>query len=389
MDHFNYLTSCSLETNTLPALFSAEMVMRGYGLQGVPGTYSTKAFFREGSPTPDMTYGFLLQSVAFKYGKGRVLAFTDSTCFSNYCVFMDGYPAYLLGSMDYLNRTNKTDYLNNIFIALAIISLILTLFFFRKERKVMAILIIISVGTLSYGASVATFSYLNEVNYTLPDPHSHIPTICFVENYSDFAISSRPVWDESLQIKKFNTFFIWTQRVDLVPSIENLYHAIDKGDAIVIINPVKSFGEKEVDNITSYVEKGGKLLLMDGVLNTDSTANDLLQYFGIWINRDSDNYKNLSEYNDTNSSINNSTTIGNVTTPSLTILGGEQLFVTEENETSIAIVEYGDGKIVVVVDSYTFTDVVMGGSFTEPDETLREIYNTEYYILEEILFNEN
>jgi len=317
---------------------------------------------------------------------------------------MDGYPAYLLGSMDYLNRSNVYDYLNTVFLILALACVGLLIFFNRKERKIMAILLVLSIGTLSFGASVATFEHLTKVNYPLPEPHSDFTNICFVEDLSDFSISSRPVWNESLQIKKFNTFFIWSQRVDLVPSIEKtLDDAVVDSDAIIIINPVGSIGQEEIDTIVSYVEEGGNLLLMDGILNTQSTANNLLPHFGMWINRDSDNYQMISEYNYTidNSSMENETIIdesnnsenntsfGNVTTPSLSIIGGEKIFITEDNSTSIATVQYGEGKVVVVVDSFTFCDVVMGGSFTEPDEDLRKIYDTEYYIFEEILFTDN
>ena len=112
-----------------------------------------------------MMYGLFLQSVAVKYGRGRVLAFTDSTCFSNYCVFMDEYPVFLLGSMNYLNRTNVYNYLNKIFLAQAITCLALLIFLYRKEKKIMVILLVLSIGTLSYGAAVSTFSQINKVNY--------------------------------------------------------------------------------------------------------------------------------------------------------------------------------------------------------------------------------
>jgi hypothetical protein len=33
-----------------------------------------------------------------------------------------------------------------------------------------------------------------------------------------------------------------------------------------------------------------------------------------------------------------------------------------------------------------FSDHVMGHSFTVPDEELRQVYNTQYFIFEEIIF---
>jgi len=38
------------------------------------------------------------------------------------------------------------------------------------------------------------------------------------------------------------------------------------------------------------------------------------------------------------------------------------------------------------VDSYTFSDMVMGGVFTVPNSDQEKIYNMEYFIFENILF---
>jgi hypothetical protein len=43
------------------------------------------------------------------------------------------------------------------------------------------------------------------------------------------------------------------------------------------------------------------------------------------------------------------------------------------------------GRLVVVVDSYTFCDALMGGTFTEPTERQRQIYNTEFLLFHEVL----
>ena len=46
-----------------------------------------------------------------------------------------------------------------------------------------------------------------------------------------------------------------------------------------------------------------------------------------------------------------------------------------------------NGTVVVVVDSYTFADVNMGGVFTEPNDDQLDIYKTEFFIFEELLNN--
>ncbi len=47
------------------------------------------------------------------------------------------------------------------------------------------------------------------------------------------------------------------------------------------------------------------------------------------------------------------------------------------------------GKIVVFVDSFVFSNVLMGGTFTEPDDRQMMRYNIEFYIFEEVLLTDD
>jgi hypothetical protein len=77
----------------------------------------------------------------------------------------------------------------------------------------------------------------------------------------------------------------------------------------------------------------------------------------------------------------------------LTITGGDQLLTNDKNEVYAALVEFNNtpngeiGRLVVVVDSYTFTDAVMGGTFTEPTKRQRQFYNTEFFLFKELLIS--
>lgn len=381
MEKFEFLTSC-----TLSAPINSENVMIGNRLLGEPGTYSTENFFRESRNALDVEYGLLLQVAALKYGKGRVLAFTDSTCFSNFCMFMDGYKDFNLGVMEYLNRENKYSYLNTVFVAVSIVSLLISLILLRKEKKAMVIYLLLITGMLAFSTAAPAFSYINSENYQLPSAHSDYPTVAFEQEYSNAKISHSPTLGFSGANNLFGTFFVWTQRVGYFASLyDTLEEAINEGDSIVIINPVKSFEDADVDAVKEYVQKGGTVLVMDSILNSDSTANELLQDFGVWLSYETTAYP---LYNSSNGSLladSNNTGIGNTTTPYLSIVGGTDTYMSQDNKTFITVVEEGKGKLVVVVDSYTFTDTILGGTFTEPDNVLRKIYDLEYYIFEELM----
>jgi len=280
MEKFDFKTSC-----TLKAPINSENVMIGNMLLGEPGTYSTENFFRrELVGSLDVEYGLLLQVVSLKHGKGRVLAFTDSTCFSNFCMFMDGYRDFNLGTIEYLNRENSLSYLNTVLMGLAIVSFLLSIYFLRNKHKTKILFIFFLSGILAFSIATPVFSYINHVNYDLPVPNEEFRTVCFDDEYSNVNFESDPANFDSKPKNTFSTFFVWTQRVGFYPYIEKtLDNSLEKGDITVIVNPIKSFNEEDLENIESYLEKGGNLLLMDGMSNGDSTSNELLEKFDIKI----------------------------------------------------------------------------------------------------------
>ncbi|UCD12922.1 MAG: hypothetical protein JSW60_04975 [Thermoplasmatales archaeon] len=383
---FDFMTSCTLE-----APFTSENVIIGNRLISEPGTYSTENFFRESTASPESEYGFLLQVVAVKYGKGRVVAFSDSTVFSSFSMFSDGYQSFTLGVMEYLNRVNSYQYLNTVLFAVAIFSLIVSIYLLRNERKTKILFLFLLVGLLSFSTAKPVFSYMIGLHYPLPNAHSDYIQVCFDQEYSGFNVSLQPTLGLYYEKDNYGTFYVWTQRVGCIPSLEKtLEGATKKGDIVVFINPIKSFETEDVDTVTNFVENGGRILLMDSIRNSDSTANELIGNFGIWINYNTAHRGLHHSFNDSS----DNSTIGNITSPYLSITGGERVLFSENNETYASVAEFYNettgktGKIVVVVDSYSFSDPIMGGAFTEPDERQMQIFNTEFFIFEELLLND-
>lgn len=400
MDEFHFLTSC-----TLKAPLTSENIMICNRLLSEPGSYSTIHFFRERTQCPpDVEFGVFLTAVAVKHGKGRVLAFTDSTCFSNFCIFMDGYTEFNLGAIEYLNRENNVSYLNHFFMVISISTLIISLYLLRKKNKNMILFLFLLAGIISYTVAVPIFSCVNYNNYKLPSPKVNFINVCFEKEHSSSIIKPSATVQSNLKgnnnesRKLFGTFFVWTQRVGCFPSVEKtIEDALNIGDIVVIINPEKSFKNEELNSIVSFVDKGGKILLMDSILNQNSTANDLLNCFNLSLKvANSTSYLNrLNHKNGVNgmpNGFNKSTKLSteppsvNITTiPYLSIIGENETFMNFKNGISLSVKTVGNGKIVVLVDSFVFSDVSMGGTFTEPNSDLKKIYETEYFIFEQLL----
>lgn len=386
MQQLDFMTSCTLE-----APLTSENVIIGNRLISEPGTYSTENFFRESTASVESEFGYLLQVAAVKYGKGRVAAFSDSTVFSSFSMFSDGYKSFTLGTLEYLNRENTFQYLNIILFTIAVFMLIISLYLLRHERKLHIIFLFLIVGILAFSVATPIFKYINKANYQIPEPHSDFTQVCFEQEYSNYNVSLQPTLGIFYDEDNYGTFFVWTQRLGCVPSLEKtLEDSIDKGDIIVFINPNKSFETDVIESINYFLENGGQILVMDSIRNAHSTANELIGNFGMWIDYNPVYQRLYTDINDT--SINSS--IGNITSPSLSITGGEKIIISGDNQSYANVVEFHNettnktGRILVLVDSYTFSDPVMGGTFTEPDDQQIQIYNTEFFIFEKVLLKD-
>ena len=385
---FEFMTSCTLEPTSLLASATMENIIIGNRLTSEPGTYATENFFRESVGSPDSVYGYLLQSAAMKYGKGRVVAFTDSTVFSSFCIFTDGYPAFTLGVMEYLNRTNTYAFLTIVFIALAIVSVGLILWLLWKTKKIQILWIFLFAGMLAFSATVPLLSSLTDSAYPLPPEKIPSFDVSFEQQHSSIRISVKPTAILGSTSDNYGTFYVWTQRVGCVPSLEQtLNDALAQGDIVVIINPTQSFTEQEIQQVTTYLEHGGRILLMDSITNTKSTANELLGSYGIWITTTTDSEQIFGN----NSLLTENNSIGIISTPSLSLSGGTQVLFSMNNATTASMVEFSNtttgsvGKLVVLIDSYSFCDTMMGGTFTEPTEEQRHLYETEFFLFNDVL----
>ncbi|MCX5682262.1 MAG: hypothetical protein NT049_01065, partial [Planctomycetota bacterium] len=97
-----FAVSCTIE----PAGCGRAVVL-GTGLKNLGPDYHANNFYPQAENRPDMRYGAFVQLWSTRAGRGRVVAFTDSTIFSNFCVFEPGKSEILLGMIEWLNRRDS------------------------------------------------------------------------------------------------------------------------------------------------------------------------------------------------------------------------------------------------------------------------------------------
>jgi hypothetical protein len=261
---FLWYTSCTLR----PPLFSEEMVV-GYGNLTAPTDYEVSNFFsRERVVQLDRRFGYVSQISGVCAGRGRVLAFTDSTVFSNFSTFVPGKPELLLGMMAWVNKTNGFIPVKATAFCLGLLGLVAVAWTGRRGGEVV-------LGGLSFCAAFAFATLavdgLNRRNYAPVAPHSKVPEVVFCREGTDYFLprtaltpprARQPGASSSGQ--SYNTFYLLPARLGLIPREFDTVSACvaRRPELIVLLNPVRDYPPAAREQLERYVRSGGKLLLI-------------------------------------------------------------------------------------------------------------------------------
>ncbi|MDP4173960.1 MAG: hypothetical protein Q8933_08330 [Bacteroidota bacterium] len=444
MPPFMFATGCMLD-----APLMAENSIIGYGLKSIYLDYSRPNFFpKDAANTGEMEFGIFAQSAGLLYGKGRVFLFTDSTVLSNFYMFMPGKPELILGIMDWLNRKNSVmASLRFIFIIILLCSLIIQVIFLRRMKKPTPLFLSALLGLIIVPIVIKGYERLNYFSYPVLKEHTKFVKVSFEAEHSDIEL---PVVHIISNFEKsYHTFYVWLQRVGIVPYLMNSYEgALKEGNAVVVINPSKSFSVDEVSKTKIFLKQGGKLLLIDNPsLNNYAVANELLSRLGVPLRLNSNLAQEVSIFKSKNDSLKISAQSAGY------ISGGKQILFArtknihyselesdgridgikgvektklniaeiqkEQNILMLADPDYGvkirkflnekrnkaqhlsidtlsirtvmskyqigKGEIVLLANSNLFTDKEMGNTSTRPSKNQLNISKLEYWLFNEIL----
>lgn len=379
-DRLEFMTSCTLEA----PLWSEDVMVAG-NTYSDPVDYSAPSFFGNMIPDVQDSFGYHLLAVARKHGRGRVLAFSDSTILSTFGVMYDDRPDFVLASVEYLNRTNTTGYAYNqralwAGAILAVLSVVGACA--GRERR--GVLTQVSPIAIVAGAWIGALSAheLAARAYPLPTPRGSTPEIAFVRELCNFQIAPALGGGRPNALDTFDTFYVWTQRLDAFPRIRNFDEALH-AKAVVLIRPVAELGPTRLRQLERYVYGGGRLLVLDSIWNSSSSVNEILNPFGMFVSgamRLDASTKGASESG-------GDTTECNWTSPALRLTGGTPLIQSADQRTLLAGVEYGRGRVLAAVDCAQFSTVGMGEQVDEleANDHRHELFALEFEIFDRLL----
>lgn len=277
MPDFLCATGCTIEINS-----SCRPVMNANAINALPADYSQRSFFPRDSIRQDFGFGLYTMCASREYGAGRVLAFSDSTVFSNFFMYIPGKPEFALGSIDWLNRTNRWSWVPRVALpALAILSLAAIALALRNAWARTLPLVLLGALGGSAGASLLCAQVVRtgygEVEQREPAERIHFN----LEHSTMFLPIARLQGGGD---NDYSTFLTWCQRVDLVPTVhQKLTDALDHPEPGILLladlhrPPLPA----ELDRIERSVRDGGVLLLVHSPFANAQASNLVLKPFGL------------------------------------------------------------------------------------------------------------
>ncbi len=368
---FLYATSCTMDS----PLFG-ENVMIGYGLRGILLDYSRTSYFPS-KEEKEYEFPFLIQMAGVKAGRGRVLGFTDSTVFSNFFMFMPGKPELFIGSLDWLNRTNRWNRLNVVFLVAGLIAAFFACRAVGKTAR-FGILWSFTFG-LVLGVVIALhfFGALKSKAYPPLEPVRGIKWVAFDQDpsFNEMPVTSLVRSKEA----SLHTFYVWTQRMGLVPTLRpTLVEALSSAPVAVVANPRRPLTIDEVDAVVDFCRGGGNLLL---IVDSRRILPGTKEFLGIF-------RMNLTAAAADSTEIMNrkGERICRAYKPAA-LGGGVPLLTLPGGDVVLAYEKLGKGRFFAFSDFFLFSQAVMGPTSVVPSKEQREIFELEFQIFE-ILYGE-
>jgi hypothetical protein len=156
----------------------------------------------------------------------------------------------------------------------------------------------------------------------------------------------------------YHTFYVWSQRVGLMPTTRLFEDCLDGSQIVVLLNPRDHFSPAERERLVDYVRRGGGLLVMDTPGAHHSSANEVLAPF------------DLAFYGAALDSVDvydpaTGATVGNLPRGGR-VRGGESVLRFSDHSTALAVVRLGHGRVVALQAADCFSDAVLGTTSTVP-----------------------
>lgn len=365
--------SCTIE----PGMSWGRAVVRSTAKWSLPPDYHADNYFPQAEYRPYMRCGAFIQVWATRYGRGRVLAFTDSTIFSNFSTFEPGKAELMLGMLQWLNYASPLD---PIVLRLPLILLgALVGVAVLLGGVALAVPVgrgwveLVSAGVLGATLALTVVAGLRQVSFPAPAPVRPMTRIVIDRTVSEVPLSRGGFTDESG--RGYGLLEQWIPRLGYFTARRSGSEAVS-GDALVIICPTRSVSDQFRRDVEAYVRRGGRLLLIDSPDSPGTTANSLLWPFGL----------SVKVAEETRGALRASGGGPDIPVEASFEVSGGQAFLWVNDTPVAARTRYGKGSVMAVGFGAVLNDTAMGGHWMlEPNADQLARYRLLYALLRSLM----
>jgi len=348
---------------------SARSIMTTFSVKTLPADYTQRNFFPERSANTGYRFGIFFSALQTRFGKGRIVSFTDSTLWSNFFAFIPGKPELALGLVEYCNRYDPFPYwriLTFLFATVCLLAGAVAAHSLRLEGWIWYA----AVGCLVFAGSSKWIESINHKNYPLPEPHTPFAQLNFESEHSQFFVPELRLAREA--DKDFSTFFLWTQRVGVVPrKWPTLEESFAQPGGQIMIDPQDQFAASELETVRRFVENGGTLYVLDDPANTGSTSNQALAQFDLSFD--------LRVQPPPPGMIDHLQIL--LWNGGGRVVGGEPLLPGPEGSSLCSLARHGKGQVIAFANSHIFERKTMGYTAMIPNASQNAISQLEYRLM--------
>ena len=191
-------------------------ILRVGNAKSLRAIYSVNNFYPPPHDDPKMRTGLFSVSMTARHGRGRVLAFADSTIFSNFEIFYPGKYEYLLNAMRWLDRVDAplTTPVKRVSLVGAILLLGVLL---RRARTPRGVLGVLLAALVTAGVARTLCAVAETTRGDFPRPARPLRFLFFASTPDEEAYRLRAFTTDTPYEQKFDVFIQWVLRTDVFP----------------------------------------------------------------------------------------------------------------------------------------------------------------------------
>jgi hypothetical protein len=359
---FDFAVSCSID----PGASRGSAAIQSGRLFSLPADYHIENYMPFAQHRPEMRYGPFVQAWTADHVQGRVLAWGDSTIFSNFCIHQPGKAELMLNMVEWLQHRAPPLAPCWPLLGSALLPLGAAVWLARRGASFQlatlqpgVVLLLIAAIACGWAAGSRAAVVLHRRDVPLPEALRPLPRVVIDRTTSQVPLATG-AYNDDKQGQGYGLLEQWIPRLGYT-TVRTPQADAFSSKALVVICPSLEPSPEFRERLIEYVSEGGRLLVFDSPeAAAPSTANSLLEPFGLAVSYEQAWQGDLQLQEKP---------LPVRVEQAREITGGERVASLGGQRTVCATARYGSGLVMAVGFGSLFNDARMGTEWShKPNE---------------------